>query len=374
TPALESIYNAKIKKYRHITLSKRAGAAAAPQVSLIDLRNKKIKAGLSTELIEKIKVHLQADNQVLLFLNRRGYASVLMCHQCGWMAKCRHCDARMTLHLYTERLHCHHCGASQRPVDTCQQCKTPDIITVGQGTERIEQIITEYFPEQTIIRIDRDSTKSRGRMQELLAAAHGDAKILIGTQMLAKGHHFPNLTLVAILDGDNGLFSIDFRGVERMGQLLVQVGGRAGRADRVGEVIIQTHHPDHFHLQLLLQQGYHRFAKELLVERQEAEMPPFTYLALLRSEAKHRETTQQFLIEAKNVLQQIVTKDQITILGPIPAPMERLGGRYRGHLLLQAAKRSDLQSILRNWVPLLNHAKIAKKVRWSLDVDPQELT
>ncbi len=374
TPALESLYNGKNRKYTTLSLPQRAGDAQPPQVSLIDLRDKRIVGGLSAQLLDKMREHLANGGQVLLFLNRRGYAAVVMCHHCGWMAKCTRCDARLTLHLQPEKLHCHHCGAFRPLPAKCGQCGYSELIRVGQGTERIEQVIAECFPQQVCVRIDRDSTKKRGSIDKLLAEIHSQkAQILIGTQMLAKGHHFPNLTLVAIIDGDSGLFSVDFRALERMAQLLVQVAGRAGRTERAGEVIIQTHHPHHPHLQLLLKAGYQRFAQETLIERQQALLPPFAHLALLRAEANLRETTHTFLEAAKISLQNMPEVKNLNLLGPIPAPMERCAGRFRGHLLLQAAKRTELQDVLKQWVPTLNRVKMASKVRWSLDVDPQEL-
>ncbi len=374
TPSLESLYNAKLRKYIYLSLPERAGGSQPPQISVINLRDKRLVGGLSAALLEKMREHLSADGQVLLFLNRRGYAAVMMCHHCGWMEKCHRCDARLTLHFQPELLHCHHCGAVKRPPPRCGQCRNPELITVGQGTERIEEVIGEHFPEQVCVRIDRDSTKQRGSIHKLLADVHNQkARILIGTQMLAKGHHFANLTLVAIVDADSGLFGVDFRSLERMAQLLVQVAGRAGRAERTGEVLIQTHHPDHPHLQLLLKSGYHKLAQVLLAERRDAGLPPFAYLALLRAESLHRENTHAFLEQAKQVLASTEVGNQLSLLGPAPAPMERCAGRYRGHLLIQAEKRSDLQAALAACAPQLNRVKMASKVRWSMDIDPQEL-
>lgn len=374
TPSLESLYNAKCRKYTYLSLPHRAGEAKPPLVNLVNLRDKRLIAGLSKELLDKMREHLKSGNQILLFLNRRGYAPVLLCHHCGWMAKCQHCDAKLTLHRQPENLHCHHCGAFRRLPLKCEQCRYPELITAGQGTERIEQAIAELFPEYPCVRIDRDSAKKRGSIEKLLEKVHTrQAQILIGTQMLAKGHHFPDLTLVAIVDADSGIYGVDFRALERMAQLLVQVGGRAGRAGRSGEVVIQTHHPDHAHLQLLLKGGYHRFAQAVMNERRQALLPPFASLALLRAEAALREVTQAFLVGAKNVLDELPGIDRINLLGPIPAPMERCAGRFRGQLLLQAANRSELQAVLSLWVPVISRVKLANKVRWSLDIDPQEL-
>ncbi len=374
TPSMETLYNAKNQKYIHLSLPQRAGEAKPPRVSLVNLRDKRLIGGLSAPLLDKMREHLATGSQVLLFLNRRGFAAVLMCHHCGWMAKCSRCDARLTLHLQPKYLHCHHCGAARRPPEKCEQCRYPELITAGQGTERIEQVIAESFPQYQCVRIDRDSARQRGSIEKLLAKVHEQqAQILIGTQMLAKGHHFPGLTLVAIVDADSGLYSVDFRGLERMAQLLVQVAGRAGRTARTGEVIIQTHHPDHAHLQLLLKSGYTRFAEAVLAERRQTLLPPFAFLALLRAEANQRETTQEFLARAKTNLEVLISGNKIELLGPIPAPMERCAGRFRGQLLLQAANRSELQNALRLWVPGINRVKMANKVRWSLDIDPQEL-
>lgn len=375
TPSLESLYNVKLGKYTHLSLSKRAGEAKPPSVRMINLCGHRLKAGLSAELLAKMREHLDQQGQVLLFLNRRGFANVFMCHQCGWMAKCRRCDVYLTLHLSSHSLHCHHCGVIRKTPSRCENCRHPDLIAVGQGTERIEQAVAEGFPQYQVVRIDSDTTKRRGSIDTLLSAVHEQkAQILIGTQMLAKGHHFPHLTLVAIVDADAGLFSVDFRALERMAQLLVQVGGRAGRTHRSGEVIIQTHHPDHPHLQILLNKGYHRLAEALLVERRNTQLPPFAGLAMVRAEAKDREVAHQFLNNAKIALENLSAIGKIALWGPVPAPLERCAGRYRGQLLLQADKRDLLQEVLRQWVPSIIRIPLANKVRWSVDVDPLEMS
>ena len=374
TPSLESFYNCRLGRYHYLSLPLRAGGAQPPRVDLINLQGKRLTAGLSQPLIDAMRAHLIKGGQVLLFLNRRGYASVLMCHQCGWMANCTRCDARLTLHLQPERLHCHHCGVIKPLPLHCEKCRHCELIRVGQGTERIEQIVSEEFPDYSVVRIDRDNTRRKGSIQKLLKQIdQQEAKILIGTQMLAKGHHFPHLTLVAIVEADSGLFSLDFRGLERMGQLLVQIAGRAGRAQHLGEVIIQTHHPDHPHLQILLNKGYHQFVEALMLERQQASLPPFTYLALMRAEALKREPVQKFLLAAKAQLANYAEAKNISLLGPIPSPMERCAGKYRGQLLLQSKRRGHLQEILKKWVFTLLDCPLAKKVHWSLDIDPQEM-
>ena len=277
TPSLETLMNVKRDRFTLLSLPKRAGLAKPPTTTIVDLRDKYLNAGLSEKLIETIRVHLQQKGQVLLFLNRRGYAPTLMCHHCGWMAVCARCDARMTLHKFPTRLFCHHCGSHARAPEICNSCEQAELSDIGVGTEQLESALAELFPQENIIRIDRDSTRKKGSLQEKLDAIHsGKANLLIGTQMLSKGHHFSNLSLVAIVDADGGLYGTDFRSMERMAQLLVQVAGRAGREEKVGEVVIQTHHPDNALLKLLLTQGYSAFAEALLKEREAAQWPPFS--------------------------------------------------------------------------------------------------
>jgi primosomal protein N' (replication factor Y) len=314
--------------------------------------------------------HLQRGDQVLLFLNRRGYAPVLLCHACGWVAGCGRCDARLTLHQRRGELRCHHCG-SQRPVDRyCPACGSSELLGIGEGTERIEQALEEQIPQYPVLRIDRDTTRRKGSLEDALAAAQsGRAKILLGTQMLAKGHHFPNVTLVAVLDADQGLFSTDFRAGERMAQLIIQVAGRAGRADKPGQVLIQTHHPDHSLLLQLVEEGYPAFAAAALQERQESLLPPYASMALLRAEAPQAEHPRAFL-ERACALAQTLRHDSVQLWGPVSAPMERRAGRYRAQLLVQTAQRAQLQRLLSSWIPQLDTLPGARRVRWSIDVDP----
>jgi len=278
----------------------------------------------------------------------------------------------MTLHLRQRRLTCHHCG-DNRSVDTvCPLCGSVDLRAVGHGTERLETALRPLFPGIGIARLDRDSTRRRGSLESLLADIHnGDRRILIGTQMLAKGHHFPEVTLVGIVDADQGLYGVDFRSSERMAQLILQVAGRAGRAEKPGTVIIQTHHPDHPLLRVLVAEGYPAFAAAALTERQEALLPPFAHQALLRAEAVDPERALAFLNAARALAEPIA--DGLELLGPAPAPMERRAGRYRAHLLLQAARRQDLHRLLDPWIARLWARPADRQVRWSLDVDPVEL-
>ncbi|WP_243647350.1 primosomal protein N' [Aestuariirhabdus litorea] len=375
TPSLESLHNALQQRYSQLLLPQRA-AASHPHYELIDLRGQPLVAGMTPALQGQVEQHLAQGNQVLLFLNRRGYAPTLLCHQCGWVAECRLCDSRMTLHRSPPHLHCHHCD-SQAPVPfRCPQCQSEELYPVGQGTERSEEELQQRFPKRSILRIDRDSTRRKDAMGKLLKQIQrGEPAILLGTQMLAKGHHFPAVTLVAILDIDGGLFSTDFRGLERMGQLLLQVAGRAGRADRQGSVAIQTHNPEHPALLQLIHQGYEPFARTLLQERQLLGLPPFQYLVLLRGEAPAMALSQQLLADTRQAGEaQVQTAGlKVSLLGPIAAPMERRQGRYRSQLLLQSHSRRDLHQLLQVLVPVMEAHPLGRKVRWSVDVDPQEM-
>jgi primosomal protein N' (replication factor Y) (superfamily II helicase) len=373
TPSLESLHNARQGRYEWLHLPARAGAATRPAVLALDVRRRPLEEGLSQPLLAAIERHLGAKGQVLLFLNRRGYAPTLICHGCGWVAECRRCDARLTLHRSDGVLRCHHCTA-QRPADTaCPACGGRDLHPLGLGTERVERALQRHFPHVGIARVDRDSTRRRGALEAVLDGVHaGNHRILIGTQMLAKGHDFPNVTLACVLDADHGLFGADFRAGERMAQLLVQVAGRAGRAERHGEVLIQTRHPDHPLLTLLLTRGYEAYAAAALEERRRAELPPYSSLVLLRAEAAAREAPMAFLAEARAAAEAL-DPGGVLLLGPVPAPMERRAGRYRAQLLLQASERAALHRLLDAWLPHLGGLSGARRVRWSIDVDPLEM-
>jgi len=372
TPALESLHNVRRGRYRCLNLPERVGGAVQPTIELLDIRQQFIEEGLSRPLLARMRFHLERGGQVLLFLNRRGFAPTLICHECGWLCQCHHCDARMTIHFKRHRLICHHCGAIRAIDKACPACGSIDLRALGQGTERIEQVLQRDFPEVGIARIDRDSVSRRGRLEALLADIHsGRRRILIGTQMLAKGHHFPDVTLVGIVDADQGLFGVDFRSNERMAQLILQVAGRAGRADKPGQVAIQTHHPDHPLLQILVNQGYAAFAAAALAERQAAALPPFTFQALLRADAKEPHLPQAFLQTAQEL--GVALAGGVELWGPVPAPMERRAGRFRAQLLVQAEQRQTLHGFLDRWVAQLEEMKEGRQVRWSLDVDPQDL-
>ena len=372
TPSLEMLALAEQGRARRLELPERAGAARPPRLELVDLRNQPLDAHLAPRLRQAAARHLAAGRQVLLFLNRRGFAPVLMCHACGWQADCPRCDTHLTLHRREARLRCHHCGTERPAPAACPACGAGELLALGAGTQRIEEQLAALFPGHEVVRIDRDSTRRRGALEAALERARaGRGQILLGTQMLAKGHHFPNVTLVGVVDADQGLFSTDFRGPERMAQLILQVAGRAGRGEHPGEVLIQTHHPDHPLLQALISEGYAAFARRLMEERRAAALPPYAHLVLLRAEAAAREAPAAFLARAAELA--APAGPEVTVMGPVPAPMERRAGRWRAQLLLQSSRRGPLQRLLDALLPELEAEPAARRVRWSVDVDPQEM-
>ena len=370
TPSLETLHNVAKQRYQWLHLPERAGDSIPPVLWLLDIRNKKMREGLSEILLTEIHATLAKNEQVLLFLNRRGFAPTLMCHACGWTARCQHCAANLVFHKDQALLRCHHCGTEHRVPPQCPDCKAPELTPLGLGTERIEKVLRVLFADKTILRLDRDSTQRKGVLDDYLEQINqGKVDIILGTQMLAKGHHFPNVTLVALLDIDSGLFSVDFHATEKLAQLIVQVSGRAGREDKRGKVIMQTRQPTHPLLTTLIEQGYQQFANSALLERQQASLPPFSHHALLSAEAKD-ETL------ALNFLQEIIIlaeKTSVQLLGPVPAPMSKRAGFFRYQLLLQSLNRSDLHVLLDKLVPEIANLKTGLKIRWSLDVDPVDL-
>ncbi|MBE7373171.1 primosomal protein N' [Pseudomonas lopnurensis] len=377
TPSLESLHNAHAGRYALLKLTQRAGAAKPPRFLRLDVKSRPLDAGISGPLQQAIAQTLSAGQQVLIYLNRRGFAPTLLCHDCGWLSQCPRCDARMTLHQRHNELRCHHCGHVERPPRNCPECGKVDLRPVGAGTERAEERLGILFPDYPVLRIDRDSTARKGAMERMFGTINrGEPCLLVGTQMLAKGHHFPRVTLVAILDADGGLFSADFRASERMAQLIVQVAGRAGRAEEPGKVIIQTHLADHPLLVQLTEQGYFAFAEQALSERRAAGLPPFSHLALLRAEAHKPGQAEAFLDDACSQAERLLDELElggIELLGPIPAPMERRAGRYRAQLLLQGNARAPLHRLMSAWLPYLEQLPGSRAVRWSLDVDPIDL-
>lgn len=374
TPSLESLHNAQQGRYGLLTIGRRAGAAKPPRLERLDIKSRPLDSGLSEPLQRRIGQTLAAGHQVLVFLNRRGFAPTLLCHDCGWVASCSRCDARMTLHQNSKELRCHHCGYTQPRPKVCPQCQKVDLRPLGAGTERLEERLNRLFPKYPVLRIDRDTTARKGHLEALLQTIHsGQPCILLGTQMLAKGHHFPQVALVAILDADGGLFSSDFRAGEYMAQQILQVAGRAGRAEQRGTAIIQTHQADHPLLVQLTEQGYFAFAEQALADRRAADWPPFSHLALLRAEAHDMALTEAFLEQAYQLAEQLQPPEDLELLGPVPAPMERRAGRYRAQLLLLARSRASLHGLLTAWLGALEQLPNSRRVRWSLDVDPVDL-
>ena len=370
TPSLETLRHAREGQYALSRLPDRPGGSVQPRISLVDLRRHAAVEGLSVPLLEAMERHLDADGQVLLFLNRRGYAPALFCSSCGWVAECRHCDARYTWHRRAVRLRCHHCGDETALPAACPDCGA-DLRPAGEGTERLEDALARRFPGVAIARVDRDSTRRRGAVAEILdGVREGRTRVLVGTQMMAKGHDFPGVTLVGIVNADQGLFGTDFRAGERLAQTLVQVAGRAGRADRPGEVLVQTSYPEHPLLQRLLEGGYEAFAEATLEERRAAGWPPYSHLALLRAEAADPQLALRFLADCRGALS---LPAGVTALGPAPAPMERRGGRWRAQLLLQATARPALHSALDALQAAASGLPGHRAVRHFVEVDPQDL-
>jgi primosomal protein N' (replication factor Y) len=372
TPTLEMLQHCRSGSFQHIILPTRAGGAQPPTLRLIDTVRTPATDGISEPLAAAISKHLDADGQVLIFLNRRGFAPTLICNSCGHIAGCERCDSRLTVHAGSKQLRCHHCGACRPLIDHCDECGEL-VKPLGEGTERLEESLNVRFPGATISRIDSDSTKRKGAMHAALEGATlGHANILVGTQMLSKGHHFPNLTLVGVVNADQGLFGTDFRSGERMAQSIIQVAGRAGRETRAGEVLIQTAFPENEFWKTLIDGGYREISDNALSERELTRWPPFTRLALLRSAAHQQSDAHRFLEVARGHIASSAS-EVVRILGPVDAPMARKAGRYRAQLLLQSSDRATLHRILRELRPLLESDPSARKVRWSIDVDPVEL-
>lgn len=373
TPSLESLYNVQQGRFSHLLLPERTAGASHPEIHLLDCRNQQLDNHLSKPLIKAITTTLERGEQVILFVNRRGFAPVLMCHGCGWVGQCQHCDSRMVIHKQINILRCHHCGLEHRIPTHCPDCQQDELFPLGLGTQRIEETLNKRFPSIPVIRIDRDSTQRKDAMQAVIEQVHeGGAKILVGTQMLAKGHHFPDVTLVGMLDIDAGLFSCDYRASERMSQLITQVAGRAGREEKLGRVLIQTHHPDHPLLNTLIKRGYGHFATQALAERQEAQLPPYYFQALMRVNAINERDVLNFLAETEQLIAAI-NNPKVNVLGPVPAPMLKRAGRFRYQLLFETAERKPRHQFLRTLLPAVEKLKTARKVRWSIDIDPVDL-
>ncbi len=373
TPSLESWRHADEGRYTRLRLTQRAIATHMPKVRLIDTRRIKLEDGLSPALLKALTERLERKEQSLLFLNRRGYAPVLSCPSCEWVSACPHCSANRVVHLLERRLRCHHCGFDSAIPLACPDCGNQDLKPLGRGTQKLEEGLIARFPEARVLRLDRDAARSRKHWLELLARIHaGDADILVGTQMMAKGHDFPRLTLVGVIGADAALYASDFRAPERLFQQMMQVGGRAGRAELAGEVLIQTEFPDHPLFQCLKRQDTDAFAKMALAEREEANFPPFTYQAMLSADAPVLDDALDFLARAVDCIHAELPGG-IFLYDPVPMRMTRLARRERAQLLAESASRAALQSFLGEWMRRLYRLSAARDVRWRLDVDPLDV-
>jgi len=371
TPSLESYHNALSGRYRMLKLTGRALAEARlPAVRCININQTVMHHGISENLLREIGLRIERREQSLLFINRRGYAPVLMCTSCGWLSGCKHCAGKMVLHLKEQRLRCHHCGYQIRVPNACPSCGNADLHPVGSGTQRVESVLQERFPEARILRVDRDSTRNKRAWQTMREQIHAnEVDILVGTQMLAKGHDFPALTLVGVLNPDSALYSSDFRAPEKLFAQLVQVAGRAGRAEKPGEVIIQTEFPDHPLFRALQTHDFEGWAASQLAERQMAGFPPFMFQAMLRAEGKIETEVYAYLNHARAAAMEL--QHPVEVLGVVPAALPRRANHLRAQLLVQATSRKALQQFLRAWQPMLD-ALPAAKLRCSLDIDPLE--
>lgn len=370
TPSLESLHNSTQGKYTLLQLTQKAVSRVPIRYQLLDMRNQPLQEGLCAQTISIIREHLERKHQVLVFINRRGYSPVLLCHQCGWMADCRACDSHLTVHRQAANLSCHHCGLVQPIPRQCGKCGSKELIPIGVGTQRIYDYLTTQFPNTSILRIDRDEVQKKHALDACLDKINrGEAQLIVGTQMLAKGHHFPKLTLVVVVDADNGFYNQDFRAIERLGQLLTQVAGRAGRENDPGHVVIQTHLPQHPLLNTLVQQGYNAFAESLLTLRQQAALPPYSHMALLRAQSKTLPKVLTFLHTVKQHLQ----ATGITLLGPAPAPLARKANQHRMQLLIQSSTRQQREHVLQYMRAIIQQKKWDKSIEWTIDVDPMDL-
>ena len=372
TPSLETLKNAEEDKYEILKLNKRATGASLPTFQAVDLRGQELNEGLSKELLDATHLELSKGNQVLIFLNRRGYAPSMICKVCGWISNCERCDALMTVHKNPFKLQCHHCEAQKPYPNKCQSCGSNDFLTYGFGTERIEEFLQNHFPEAVTLRIDSDSTRRKDTLSEYFSEIRkGKPMILLGTQLLAKGHHFPDVTLVGIIDADSGLFSADFRGSERVAQLMTQVSGRAGRDKKPGRVILQSYCPDHPQIEEIVTGSYDRFAKKLLEERKSSKIPPFSFQAKIFAESPKSLVSRDFILNILNrtKVEEKVRKN-VRIVGPLPSIMEKKSGVYRWELSIFSESRSGLHKFLDIMQSRLYDPKASKQVRWAIDVDP----
>ena len=371
TPSLETLYNIEHQRYHRLSLSDRVSGGVLPKIVCHDLKGQAITAGIANSVHQTMQQHLAKGKQVLLFLNRRGYAPVLMCHHCGWVVVCPQCDARVTMHYHETQMRCHHCDRRWPLLRECQSCCQSDLHPVGIGTERLMKELQAIYPHQSIVRIDADTVTTKKQWDEALAVIHqGKAQIIVGTQMITKGHHFSDISLVVIVDADSGLYSTDYRASENMGQQITQVAGRSGR-EHFGEVIIQTHHSDHPMWKALIDGTYAEFMAMIQQERRMVELPPYVYQVLLRAEAKTLGLAERFF----NQVAQVTTpKSTVSLIGPMAAPMPKRNGQYRSQMILQSKCRSELQQWLSSWVGTMDDLSRSMRCQWSIDVDPMDMS
>lgn len=371
TPSLETLHNCERNKYTQLFLKRQAQALVPLHYQLVDLRSVAIEEGLAPAVLATIGQHLEQQNQVLIFVNRRGFAPIFLCHACGWIADCSACDSHLTFHKSQGQLICHHCGLVQRRINQCKHCQHQELVPVGVGTQRLYDYLQKQFPNTPMVRIDRDEIRKKNALDQALERIYQqEVQLIVGTQMLAKGHHFPRLTLVVVVDTDSGFYNHDFRALEQLGQLLTQVAGRAGRAEYAGHVMIQTHLPHHPLLNTLIREGYSVFAAELMKMREQAGFPPYQFLAVIRVEDKNRERVIRLLLEMKNYLQ----SSPLQLLGPAPAPLARKAHYHRMQLVIKSSTRPLLQNTLSTMRQWLFASKIANNIRWNIDIDPHDLS
>ncbi|WP_299585241.1 primosomal protein N' [uncultured Microbulbifer sp.] len=375
TPSLETLHNALSGRYQHLRMRQRAGDARPPQIHVVPTLREPLEEGFAPQVLRHIGDTLARGEQVLVFINRRGFAPALNCDDCGWIADCPHCSSKLTMHRRQRQLRCHHCDYRRPLVDSCPQCHSRSISALGGGTERSEELLVRRFADYPVIRVDRDTTATKQALDRLLAPARdGEPCLLLGTQMLAKGHHLPRVTLVVIQDADGGLFSADFRAPERTGQLLEQVAGRAGRGSLSGRVLVQSRFPEHPLLQMLLEKGYGTFARQLLRDRAVAQLPPTHAMALVRAECEEPAWAEEFLQNARLFMQSLVPPSpELQYLGPVPALLERKSGRYRFYVQVTAQNRAQLQPLLAQVCAWAEGNK-NRRLRWAVDMDAQELS
>ncbi len=374
TPSFESLNNAATGRYHHLILKRRAGTTPPAEIEMVDLRGQALTSGLSEQSLSAIKAVTEKGGQALVFLNRKGFASSQMCHSCGWVSTCSHCSASMTVHSRPKRLHCHQCDRRQTLPTLCPNCGSNDIDVHGVGTEQLEDSLVNALPGVPVVRIDRDSTRNKSTLKSKLAMVEtGESCVLIGTQMLAKGHHFPKLNLVVIVDADQGFLNPDFRALEKIGQLLIQVAGRAGREGAVGKVLVQSHRPDHPMLELLVRKGYFALAKALMQQRHNSALPPYWHCVLIRAESKRRENAEDLLkLFAHCYREHFAYSAETQLVGPLPSPMEKINDRFRFQLMIKSSERKQLKYVLEKLISAADQNSLSKRVRWSIDIDPAE--